>query len=152
MRIRTISCCLLLWACSAIGLEAASARILKVLPQYLDKEGRHALSPSLYERDAYQAYLRQHPEKRSGLRYAVNWKAKGTHGEKLILRMELRSGARDPSQPIVLEKTVRAHFFSSWSSLPISEQEYVEYGNITAWRASLWRGTELLAEEKSFLW
>ncbi len=32
---------------------AASARIAKVLPQLLDLEGRHALSPSLYDRDAY---------------------------------------------------------------------------------------------------
>jgi hypothetical protein len=149
---RTISCCLLLWVCSSICSQAASAAILKVLPQYLDKEGRHALSPSLYERDAYQAYLRQHPEKRSGMRFAVNWKAKGHRHEELVLRMELRSGARDPSQPVVLEKTVRTHFFSSWSALPISEEQSAEYGNITAWRATLWHGTELLAEQKSFLW
>ena len=48
-----------------------------MLPHYLDKEGRHTLSPSLYERDAYQAILRQNPEKRGGMRFDVQWKARG---------------------------------------------------------------------------
>ena len=38
--------------------EAATGRVLKVLPFYLDAQGRDALSPSLFDRDAYQAQLR----------------------------------------------------------------------------------------------
>src|SRR5437899_2397501 len=34
---------------------AATGRIIKVLPHLLDLQGHHALSPSLYDRDAYQA-------------------------------------------------------------------------------------------------
>ena len=153
MRIRPMNCWLLLWLCSSLGLQAAGPRIIKVLPQYLDTEGRAALSPSLYERDAYQALLRQHPEKRSGLRFDINWKAKGHHGEKLVLRIELRCTGRDFSQPIVLERTVQPpRLFSKWSWLLLEGQEYQDFGRLLAWRVSLWRGKQLLAEQKSFLW
>ena len=56
----------------------ATGRVIKVLPHFLDLQGRAALSPSLYDRDAYQAVLRDHPEKRSGLRFDMQWKTKGT--------------------------------------------------------------------------
>ena len=39
----------------------AEAKISKVLPHWLDKKGRHTLSPSLFERDAYQAQLPRQP-------------------------------------------------------------------------------------------
>ena len=41
--------------------HAGSAKVLKVLPHFLDEKGRMALNPSLYARDAYQGYLRQTP-------------------------------------------------------------------------------------------
>ena len=37
------------------GAAAATGSVIKVLPQFLDLKGRTALSPSLYDRDAYQA-------------------------------------------------------------------------------------------------
>ena len=37
---------------SAALAHAGSGKLLKVLPHFLDREGRHALSPSLFERDA----------------------------------------------------------------------------------------------------
>src|SRR5579862_8696818 len=103
MRRSAASFWLLLWLCSGLGLQAAApAKILKVLPQYLDLEGHHALSPSLYERDAYQAFLRHHPEQQSALRFDVNWKARHLNGERLLLRIDVRTSERDPTQPIVL--------------------------------------------------
>jgi hypothetical protein len=33
-------------------LPAAEGRVIKVLPHLFDSQGRHSLSPSLYERDA----------------------------------------------------------------------------------------------------
>ena len=60
---------------------AATGRVIKVLPHFLDLKGRHSLSPSLYDRDAYQAQLRQHPEQRSALRFDVHWKAKSVNGK-----------------------------------------------------------------------
>src|ERR1051326_1208519 len=107
MRTRLLTLSWLFWIAFCLGVQAGSAKILKVLPQYLDEEGRHALSPSLYERDAYQYFLRKNPSKRGGLRFDVNWKAKGSKSETLILRLELRSSGHDLSQPTVLERTVR---------------------------------------------
>ncbi len=43
---------------TAWSATAAPAKVIKVLPHFLDQKGRHALSPSLYDRDAYQAHLR----------------------------------------------------------------------------------------------
>src|SRR5690349_2174877 len=118
MRVRSVMMCCLYCLCSSLSLQAAEAKILKVLPQYIDLDGHRSLSPSLYERDAYQALLRKHPEKRSGLRFDINWKAKRHDDEKLTLRLELRGSGRDYSQPIVLERPVRpARLFSTWSSL-----------------------------------
>ena len=83
---------LLLAVCASAS--AASGRIIKVLPHLLDLQGRHALSPSLYDRDAYQAYLREHPEKQSGIRFDVEWSAKAGPEEALKLLVEVRGISR----------------------------------------------------------
>lgn len=145
-------CLVFLLLCSSLCLEAGSARILKVLPHYLDEEGRHSLSPSLYERDAYQAFLRANPDKRSALRFDINWKARNAKNAPLVLRLELRSGSRDLLHPLVLEKPVKPGFFRRWSSLKLDGEDYTTFGQLIAWRATLWEGTELRAEQKSFLW
>src|SRR5258705_13546151 len=65
------------WLTLAWQASAATGRIIKVLPHFLDLKGRHSLSPSLYDRDAYQARLRDHREERSGMRFDIEWKSKG---------------------------------------------------------------------------
>src|SRR4051812_18130916 len=86
---------LILW-CLALGsvAEAAEGRVIKVLPQFLDLQGHSTLAPSLYDRDAYQKFLSTHPAKRSGLRFAVQWKTKGPEPAQLKLRLELRGVAQ----------------------------------------------------------
>ena len=74
---------------ATMGLAASSGKVLKVLPHYLDLQGRHAVSPSLYERDAYQADLRRHPERISGLRFDIHWQASHATSAPLRLRAEL---------------------------------------------------------------
>ena len=134
---------------------AASGRIIKVLPEFLDLQGRTALSPSLYERDAYQAILRQHPERRSGLRFFVQWKTKGSVWAPLTLRLELRGAAEGnlPKELILDERLVnKGKWLTRWSGITLSSQEYKHLGAVTAWRASLWEGQKLLAQQQSFLW
>src|SRR2546425_9231499 len=80
---------LALW-CSVASAVAAPAKVIKVLPHYLDREGRHALSPSLYDRDAYQAVLRRNPEQRSAIRFDIQWRARAASSDNLKLRLELR--------------------------------------------------------------
>jgi len=145
-------CCLAMAASAATEL---SGKVIKVLPHYLDLQGRHTLSPSLYERDAYQAVLRQHPERRSGMRFDVQWKGRGPAESTLKLRMELRGAVMEGGRltETTLEKEVHpGGWFSHWISLPLTGDEFKKFGDLTAWRATLWDGDRLLSEQKSFLW
>ena len=147
---------LAIWAFLGLGSTAGAeeGRVLKVLPHFLDQKGRASLSPSLYDRDAYQAQFRIHPEKRAGLRFDIQWKAKVPRTTELKLRVEMRCVANGelPKQGS-LEKTVRqTGRFSHWTSITLEEKVYREYGDVTAWRVTLWRGERMLGEEKSFLW
>jgi len=131
--------------------DAASDKIIKVLPHLLDRDGRHSLSPSLYDRDAYQAFLRKHPDLCSGLRFDVQWKAKRAAGTPLLLRVEIR-GEKD-AKPLVLELAAqRDRSTSRWNSLRVEGDSYRKVGAVIAWRATLWEGDRLVAEQNSFLW
>jgi len=145
---------LFLFFAAGFSAEAVDGRVLKVLPQFLDLKGRHTLSPSLYERDAYQVYLRQHPEARSAIRFAIQWKLKNPGRSPHQLRVEIRGVAEGNLPKLkVLERTVTGGgWFSHWSSLNFSGDEYKQFGEVTAWRVTLWDGEFLLAEQQSFLW
>ena len=133
--------------------SAATGKVIKVLPQFLDLKGRHALSPSLYDRDAYQAQLRDTKTNISGMRFAVQWKASGS-ANALKLRVEIRgisNGERPPT--IVLEQPLKpGWWFNHWASLPLAGDDYKKIGEVTAWRATLWDGDQMIGEQKSFLW
>jgi hypothetical protein len=134
-------------------LQAATGKIVKVLPHYLDLQGRRALSPSLYERDAYQAHLRKTPEERSGMQFDVQWKAQKTDRSNLKLRVEIRGSKEALGKNFVLEKSIKPkRWFSTWSSLNLEGGDFQRAGDVVAWRVSLWDGDQLLAEQKSFLW
>ncbi|HEY2330062.1 MAG TPA: hypothetical protein VGI63_09655 [Verrucomicrobiae bacterium] len=136
---------------SAAG--AVTGRVFKVLPLLLDQQGRAALSPSLYDRDAYQAELRQHTNMVSAIRYDVLWSAKNAGDKKLKLRLELRgTGTANEPKLKTLEAEVTPGFFHKWTELPLSGEEYKSFGGVTAWRASLWDGDKLIGDQKSFLW
>jgi hypothetical protein len=135
----------------AIATTAASAKIDKVLPHLLDLKGRHMLSPSLYERDAYQAFLRAHPDKCSALRFDVKWKAQFVDSTGLKLRIEIR-GSKE-AKPVVLEQPIEPKpWYNRWTHLSLESDTYQRVGDIIAWRATLWDGEKLLAQQKSFLW
>jgi hypothetical protein len=147
---------LLILGCLAVTnpASAATGRVIKVLPFFLDQKGRQALHPSLYERDAYQFQLLTKPSLRSGIRYSVNWKTKGKSFEPLKVRLELRGPTEaGTSRKRVLEQTVTpTGWFGRWTRLEITGQDYKDFGEVVAWRATLWEGDQLLSEQKSFLW
>jgi len=147
---------LVLWLLLAFALpgSAATGQVVKVLPFFLDLKGRHTLTPSLYERDAYQFFLRQHPELRSGMSFDVHWKAKGAAASPLKLKVELR-GILEGKSPrgTVLEASVeRSGWLGSWTQIKLTGKPYADFGDVTAWRATLWEGDKLLGEQRSFLW
>jgi hypothetical protein len=145
---------LICWFAAALSAQAMTGRVIKVLPQFLDLNGRTSLSPSLYDRDAYQALLQQHPAKRSGIRFQVQWKAKGPAWEPLKVRVELRGIARGnlPRERVLEQPVTPGGWFSHWIGFRLSGDEYRDLGEVTAWRVTLWEGQQLLGEQKSFLW
>jgi hypothetical protein len=139
---------------AAVGAQAATGRILKVLPQFLDLKGHNSTSPSLYQRDVYQAYLRLHTNDVSGLRFCVHWKTKGAAEAPLKVQIELRGTAQGnlPKQRVIEKTVTPGGWFSHWVNVELLGQDYKDFGIVTAWRATLWEGSTLLGEQKSFLW
>lgn len=134
-----------------LSAPAAEARVVKVLPHRLDSQGRHALSPSLYERDAYQAELRAHPDRIRGLRIDVLWSLKERTSVPCVLRLELR-GSKG-ADPVVIERPVSRGFLRRrWTKVLLDPAEFEKVGDVSAWRVSLRSGGEELASTASFLW
>jgi hypothetical protein len=150
------SCCFiisLILLAGAFAADAATGKVVKVLPQLLDLKGRHTLSPSLYDRDAYQAELRKNPAKCSGIRFDILWRGRSAQKETAVLRVELRGTARGnlPSET-QLETTVVITGTSHWATLTLDGAQYQSLGEVTAWRVTLWSGDQMIGEQKSFLW
>lgn len=127
------------------------ARITKVLPHLLDEKGRHSLSPSLYERDAYQAHLRKHPELCSALRFDIHWTGLELKRDSLKLRMEIRVSGEPKS--LVIDQAIKPSAFAGhWSQVTLNGDDFKKAGKVISWRATLWEGDQQVAELKSFLW
>ena len=130
------------------------SKIIKVLPHLMDKEGRIAVAPSLFERDSYQADLRKNPKLCSGIRYDIQWKSAGIPtATKLKLRLELRGISDDGKETKTFETDSARHGLTTrWSSIEIKGAEFEKLGPVTSWRVTLWDGAAQLAEQRSFLW
>ena len=134
-------------------LRAREGSVVKVLPQLLDQHGRHALSPSLYERDAYQMRLRKDPKLRGGARLAVQWMAKNVDWTKLKLRAEMRCLLNDNLHNVTMEQpAVKKGHFGAWSEFRIEGADYKAFGQIVAWRVTLLENGRQLGQLESFLW
>lgn len=153
MRRLVISLVLLGSLVTALAGDAVTGRVVKVLPFFLDLKGHSALSPSLYDRDAYQAYLRRHVHQRSAIRFDVLWKTSKAGDAKLKLQVELRGITKDgmPSQT-TLEQTVTPHYFRHWDSMTLAGGDFKNFGELVAWRVTLWADNQMLGEQQSFLW
>jgi hypothetical protein len=138
----------------AASAHAAEGHVFKVLPQFLDQKGREALTPSLYDRDAYQAHLRLSPTNISTLRFAVQWKESRPKTDERKLRVEVRGAEKGglPSQATLELPLPKRHAFSHWDYVVFDPDRYKAFGEVTAWRVTLWDGDRMLAEQKSFLW
>jgi hypothetical protein len=133
--------------------DAVTGKIVKVLPFFLDQQGRDATSPSLFDRDAYQAYLREHTNEVSAIRFDVLWKAAKSADEKIKIAVELRGvGAGGVPKLKTMEVDVVPGTFRKWTAIPLAGEDYKKFGAVVAWRVTLWNGSRMLNEQKSFLW
>lgn len=152
----------LLAGCATGSKTPRSARIQKVLPSLLDLEGRSSLHPSLYERDAYQAWLRKRPEEVGGLRFDVQWKAAFVPGKPVQIRLELRgattstnsaASATTPAGTVQLTRQIAPRaLLSQWTAFTLDRATRDQVGDVSAWRASLWQDGRELTSLESFLW
>ena len=144
---------LLLGCLSVHAADAVTGQVCKVLPFLLDAQGRDSTSPSLFDRDAYQAELRERTNGISGVRVDVLWRVPKASDEKLKLRVELRGVSQDGSPQLKnFEAPVTAGFFRHWAKFTLKGDDYKKFGTLVAWRATLWSDDRLLDEQKSFLW
>jgi len=150
---RLLTILLLSGTLSAWADGVGEGRIVKMLPLLLGTNGQDALSPSLFDRDAYQVYLRGHTNEITAVRYDVLWRVKNPGAAKYKLRVELRGEVIDGKpREKVMELEVKPSFFRHWDSLPLAGEDYKNFGEAVAWRVSLWADNQMLAEQKSFLW
>jgi hypothetical protein len=148
----SIACLLLVLASPA---EAATGKIRKVLPFFLDRKGQHTASPSLFERDRYQALLRADPGLRSGLVYRVRYATSGKAAEPLRIRVQLRGIAQGnlPKEAVIEQPVLPSGWLGRWATLELTGEDFINFGEVTAWRVTLWEGDDLLLDqEQSFLW
>ena len=106
------------------------------------------LSPSLLERDAYQAKLRADRSLCSGIRFDVKWSKNTSVNVKL--QLELRVTGETKS--IVLEQAINPRRRSGWDSITLDGNAFSAIGKIIAWRLRLLDGDMELAGRRSFLW
>lgn len=151
---RLLMTLLLLGSLSLAGAaDAVSGRVVKVLPMFLDLKGHDAVTPSLFDRDAYQAWLRLNTNQISALRVNVWCKTVNADKTRLKLHVELRGiGENNLPRVAVLEKAAATGFFHRWTSLTLDGADYKNLGALVAWRVTLWSGDQMLSEQKSFLW
>ena len=137
----------------ASAADAISGSVVKVLPLFLDLKGHDAVSPSLFDRDAYQFHLRQHTNEISAVRFDVLWKAAKAPQETIKITVELR-GIGTNSIPTLhtMETNVVPGTFRKWTAIPLAGDDYRRLGRVIAWRVTLWGGQQRLGAENSFLW
>jgi hypothetical protein len=140
-----------LWGDEAQSEVRVEARVVKVLPHLVDHQGRHTLSPSLYEREAYQAELRGHPEKRAGMQYEVLWTASRRVSGPLRLRLELRGAGGGLPETIEMPVT-RGFWGRRWTRVLVPPDQFRRLGTVTAWQVTLVESGKTLARAESFLW
>lgn len=149
---RAVLTILLSFLAVTLPAQAAEQRVIKVLPHLLDKNGKHAVSPSLFDRDAYQAWLRQHPAEQSGIRYDVQWKSKEAGEFKLKLELVGRAEKGEIRRKTIETEVTLRNPKSLWSGIRFTGTDFKLFGPIIAWRVSVWQNETMLAKQQSFLW
>ena len=67
--------------------------------------------------------------------------------------VELRGiGQNGLPRQATLDQVVKPGYFRHWTSVTLGGKNYKNFGELVAWRVTLWAGDQLLGEQKSFLW
>lgn len=157
--VRAVACAalgLLMVACSSPSNVAdAGGKIWKVKYYHLASIGTPIPSadPSIpFERDyhLYGAISNKQREARVGNYYSVMWKVTD-RSQPVKVRLEYRQQATGLAVK-TKEMDVPAVDKNNVTRFAVIGEEYSTNGPVTAWRVSLVRGKQVLAESKSYLW
>ncbi len=150
----TALCTASLLCLAPVNNAVAEGRVHKVLLHLLDLDGRHTPAPSLFERDAYQEYLRSNPELVSGMAFDVLWKVPKGKKRNLQMRLEIRGSKNYQSSPFSRTVPVNATgFFKTWTRIDLSTADMDSIGQIVAWKVTVVEDEETdLCSHYSFLW
>jgi hypothetical protein len=86
------------------------------------------------------------------MRFDVQFKAQRSAGP-VLLRIEARGSKSGLGNAQVFETEVLpARWLSTWGRIALDRAATDALGTVVAWRATLWRDGQLLAEQQSFLW
>ena len=130
--------------CGSLNREPG---LIKVLPHYIDKHGRHTTGVTLIDRDLYQLELRKDSAAVHGVRYNINWRGNA----EMTVRLEVRS-TKAGVAPLILEQTVTPEGGSTWTPILIDVDNYKNFGRPESGRVTLWQDGDQVAEQASFLW
>ena len=124
-----------------------------MLPHYLDDQGRHTLSPDLFQRDAYQEYLFQNPEVVSTVRYDAFWGAFASKQGPDTVRLDLR-GTRngEPTDHSIEAAVADNRRGRKWVGVTVSPEDYAGIGRVVAWRLVASKDGQEVETARSFLW
>jgi len=87
------------------------------------------------------------------MRFDVLWTAAKAPDAQIKIALELRGiGTNSMPRLETLETNVVPGSHRQWTYLPLAGDDYKNFGWVVAWRARLWKGTQMLDEQKSFLW
>jgi hypothetical protein len=82
----------------------------------------------------------------------IQWKAPKKSGDAEI-RVELRGSSPIGTESVTLKETAQpTGVFSKWKSVKLEGDAYKKFGELLAWRVTVWQGGQQVAEQKSFLW
>jgi len=82
-------------------------------------------------------------------------KGKGTPSTPFVVRIELRGIAEQgnlPKEMVLEEAAIPKGWLSHWTAVTMTAAQYKTLGEVTAWRATLWEGKQMVSSQQSFLW
>ena len=146
---------LTLASCSSTNPPGPGGQITKVKYYHLDSKVKPVQGgdPSInFEREYHLngAITNSARVARDGHYYAVMWKVTD-RTQPVKVRLEYRQ-QKTGAKIAVQEKDVTKIGWRNDTHFEVIGEAYVNGGAVTAWRASLVRGKQVLAEAKSYLW
>ena len=133
-----------LWSrCLAAGQEAVRGRLASSrdgFPKRVSPEQTIILACALADRrKASEVLARTLPA-------VTDWPG-------LRLKIEMRGVKGNAMHTVTLEKpAVKNGWLSNWAEVRLTGRDYADFGEMVAWRASLWDGPRELSAQQSYLW